>query len=325
MALIGDAWDVGFWPGSCHTEHALPDNLRPDETWHRLREWTYGQAPSERLAAQVLLAEGYTDVDPSHPLGGRDGGADALAMRDGLRWLMAAHFPRGQQPLKDITDKFNGDLAGLAANNAEAIAFVTNQELTRGERKSIREAAGVPVELYHLERLATLLDQPRMHPVREQFLFIPIAGSSGLGASARYAELMRASIARCAGRWLAVGLSRDEAVALADDTGVGAPSADLLPDESRPVVIWTGPMGSGKSIAAERVHQRDVLSAAQMEDAPVPVFLGAAECIPSLSAAATAACAEIGDPRRRGARLVVDGLDETGQEAAGNLRRRLVY
>ena len=51
---------------------------RTDETWHRLREWTAGSAAAERLAAQVLLADGYTSVDPSHPLGGPDGGKDLL-------------------------------------------------------------------------------------------------------------------------------------------------------------------------------------------------------------------------------------------------------
>ena len=51
--------------------------LRWDETWHRLRDWTNGQGPSERLAGLVLLSERFTDLDPSHPLGGRDGGKDA--------------------------------------------------------------------------------------------------------------------------------------------------------------------------------------------------------------------------------------------------------
>ena len=41
-------------------------STRWDETWHRLREWTNGQGLSERLAAQILLAEGFTNVDPSH-------------------------------------------------------------------------------------------------------------------------------------------------------------------------------------------------------------------------------------------------------------------
>jgi hypothetical protein len=35
---------------------------RPDETWHRLFNWTSGQAPSERLAEQILLSEGYTNL-----------------------------------------------------------------------------------------------------------------------------------------------------------------------------------------------------------------------------------------------------------------------
>ncbi len=176
------------------------------DTWHRLREWTYRQTPSERLAAHVLLAEGYTDLDPSHPLGGRDGRADAVARRDGKRWVMAVYFPRGQQALGTITDNFNGDLKGVADNAADGMVFVTNQELTRGERRRLVESAGVPVELYHLERLALLLDQPKLHPIREQYLFIPAAGGTGLDAAARLEEMRRASIARCLERWLAVGL-----------------------------------------------------------------------------------------------------------------------
>ena len=70
---------------------------RPDETWHRLREWTYGQAQSERLAAQLLLSEGFTDLDPSHPLGGPDGKKDAICRKDCEKWIMAVYFARGQQ------------------------------------------------------------------------------------------------------------------------------------------------------------------------------------------------------------------------------------
>ncbi len=62
-------------------------NDRSDETWHRLREWTNGQPASERLAAQILLHERYTELDPSHPLGGPDGAKDALVQKDGERWI----------------------------------------------------------------------------------------------------------------------------------------------------------------------------------------------------------------------------------------------
>src|SRR5215213_6125508 len=146
---------------------------RWDETWHRLRDWTNGQGQSERLAAQILLSENFTGLDPSHPLGGPDGGIDAVAQKDDQRWLMAVYFPRGQRNFQTIEQKFHSDLAGVAANNADAIAFVTNQELTLSQRETLTKAAeSVPVELYHLEKITAILDQPMMAGVRKQFLSI---------------------------------------------------------------------------------------------------------------------------------------------------------
>jgi hypothetical protein len=163
---------------------------RYDETWHRLIEWTKGQAPSERLAAQILVHEGFSSLDPSHPLGGPDGGKDAMANKDGLRFAMAVYFPRGPQPLSEILSKFETDLAGARRAKAEGIAFATNQELTLGEREKLRAAAGsTEVDLFHLERLTTILDAPSMGSIREQFLDIEPDGArvqnlGGLGGSA---------------------------------------------------------------------------------------------------------------------------------------------
>lgn len=146
---------------------------RWDETWHRLREWTNGQAPSERLAAQILLYEGYKGLDPSHPLGGKDGIKDAVCQKDGQQWLMAVYFPRGQQNSKDIKKKFLNDIKGVKSNKAEALAFVTNQELRLAQRQALQKAAGtVPTELFHLERITAILDIPEMLSVRKQFLGI---------------------------------------------------------------------------------------------------------------------------------------------------------
>lgn len=146
---------------------------RWDETWHRLRDWTNGQAPSERLAAQILLSDGYIGLDPSHPLGGQDGTKDAVAEKDGKRWLMAVYFPRSQQAFKHTKRKFRDDLAGVVSNKIDAMAFVTNQELRLAEREALKKAAGsVPVELYHLERITAILDTPAMVGVRKQFLSI---------------------------------------------------------------------------------------------------------------------------------------------------------
>lgn len=146
---------------------------RWDETWHRLLEWTNGSAPSERLAAQILLSEGYSNLDPSHPLGGPDGTRDAICMRDGVTWVMAVHFARGRESFAAIRKKFASDFGGVAANGAAGFAFVTNQELALSEREQLRASvAPVPVELYHLERITTILDKPSMASVRKQFLQI---------------------------------------------------------------------------------------------------------------------------------------------------------
>jgi hypothetical protein len=146
---------------------------RWDGTWHRLREWTNGQAPSERLAAQILLHENYQNLDPSHPLGGKDGRKDAVCQKDGLKWLMAVYFPRGQQDFNGIKKKFLDDLKGVKDNKVDAMAFVTNQELRLAEREALQQAAETtPVELFHLERITAILDRPEMVTVRKQFLGI---------------------------------------------------------------------------------------------------------------------------------------------------------
>lgn len=154
---------------------------RWDETWHRLRGWTNGQGPSERLAAQILQEEGYIGLDPSHPLGGKDGGKDAICKKEDEKWVMAVYFPRGEQTFASIRDKFEGDLCGVEANGAAGIAFVTNQELRLSERQELISLAGsTGVDLFHLERITTILDKPSMGAVRKQFLSIDFSEDSGV-------------------------------------------------------------------------------------------------------------------------------------------------
>jgi hypothetical protein len=149
------------------------NSSRWDETWHRLREWTNGQGPSERLAAQLLIHEGYSSIDPSHPLGGRDGGKDATCWREGKRWMMAVYFPRGQLALASTTSKLDADIEASKHLSPTGMAFVTNQELTLSERKVLVDSVfPLQLDLYHLERATTILDAPAMAEVRKQFLGI---------------------------------------------------------------------------------------------------------------------------------------------------------
>jgi hypothetical protein len=149
---------------------------RFDETWHLLLEWTIGQTPSERMAALILDEEGFESIDPAHPLGGKDGGADALIQKNGEPWVMAVYFPRGQQSISEITDKLTSDVEKAKSKTPTpvGVAFVTNQELRLAEREALGRVGGdTKVELYHLERVTTVLDRPHMAGVREQFLGIP--------------------------------------------------------------------------------------------------------------------------------------------------------
>lgn len=149
------------------------EESRIDETWHRLREWSYGQPPSERLAALILDDEGFKDIEPSHPLGGKDGGRDGECTRDGSKWIWAVYFARGQQDFNTIKKKLEADIAAARKHAPAGIAFVTNQELRLSERRDLRELGGdINIELFHLERIASILDRTRMAPIRQKFLKI---------------------------------------------------------------------------------------------------------------------------------------------------------
>jgi hypothetical protein len=132
------------------------------------------------------LAAGFEDVDPSHPLGGRDGGKDVTCLRDGVRHIGAFYFPRGQQSFNDIESKFASDLeAAKERNAADGFVFVTNQELRLRERELLMDRWPEHVTLLHLERIAALLDQPALAGVRKQFLSIDDepTGHGGVGGS----------------------------------------------------------------------------------------------------------------------------------------------
>jgi len=159
------------------------------ETWRRLRDWDRGQAPSERLAAHILRVEGYEAIDPSHPLGGQDGLKDVVCVKDKVRFIGACYFPRGQQSLGAISTKFANDLEGVTKNHADGIAFVTNQELTLGEREELVNKAGsIKVDLFHLERITSILDSPQCYGIRLEYLDIEMTKEEQLAFMATISQ-----------------------------------------------------------------------------------------------------------------------------------------
>lgn len=146
------------------------------ETSTRLLDWTRGQADAERLAGHLLALSGFESVDPSHPLGGRDGLRDARCGKDGKQWTAGFYFPRGQKSFSSIKNKFKKDLQGARQQGTEGFVFVTNQELRVGEREKLADqAANRTVEILHHERLLWLLDDPRGFAFRLEYLEIPMS------------------------------------------------------------------------------------------------------------------------------------------------------
>lgn len=140
-----------------------------------LRDWRYGQTQAERLVASLLHLEGFEAVDPQHPLGGPDGLKDVLCRKDGLSWVAAAYFPTTPSTIQAIIKKFTDDFAGVGSNSAKAFAFFVNQPLTVGERSQLQLVAGqTRTEVYHLERIRSLLDAPKGCGIRLEYLRIPM-------------------------------------------------------------------------------------------------------------------------------------------------------
>jgi hypothetical protein len=156
-------------------QYLLDNGLMHMTTELSLREWRFGQTQAERLCAGVLSIEGFSAVDPQHPLGGPDGLKDVLCRRGLTPFVAAAYFPTGLVQFRDVKKKFEGDLKGVSKNGAAGFAFFVNQPLTVGQRKSLKELSGAPAhltEVYHLERLRSVLDAPRGCGLRLEYLSI---------------------------------------------------------------------------------------------------------------------------------------------------------
>jgi hypothetical protein len=75
-------------------------------------------------------------------------------------WIMAVYFPYGQERFSQTKQKFLSDLVGVSKNHAQGMAFVTNQKLTEAERNElVALASPTPVEVFHLDRVAGVLDK----------------------------------------------------------------------------------------------------------------------------------------------------------------------
>ncbi|REG35712.1 hypothetical protein ATI61_10280 [Archangium gephyra] len=181
------------------------------------------------------------------------------------------------------------------------------------------------IELWGENQLSTMLrDHP--HLVRlffgtewERLFCDPAKAANTQQYTDSLHALLSSSRARLITRWLAAGVEEGDAEKFADDATIGVPPTlkDSLPETG--LICIEGEFGSGKSVFGERIHQLDVMAALNNASSPIPIHLTARFIRGSLEAEIQSVATSMGNFRRLGVRVVIDGLDEPGLERASDL------
>ncbi len=140
-----------------------------------LKTWDQQSTTAERLCADILRLNGFKDVDPQQPRGGKDGGKDILCSKDGTTFVAACHFPHDSVSFAKTRKKFSDDLAASKKHARDGFIFMTNQHLSPTERTTLETIAGNGGKralVMHLEYLRVALDSPRGYGVRLRHLRI---------------------------------------------------------------------------------------------------------------------------------------------------------
>ena len=130
-------------------------------------------------------------------MGGPDGKKDIICIKGGKKWIGAVYFPVGAVRFASIRAKFQHDLQGVP-DDSVGIVFVTNQQVTIGQREILRKlaaASGKLSDVLHVERLKVMLDSPRGYGIRAQFLRIPMNLEEQLSWFSDYEGLVASEVA----------------------------------------------------------------------------------------------------------------------------------
>jgi hypothetical protein len=225
---------------------------------------------------------------------------------------------------------------------ADLVIGILTKETTDPVRQEIREAlkTGRDLLLFRLpgeaaaetraliEEIGLRVKWVRLRDIGDIELALKLAltdhvtrrlrGKPRLGLEARLHDLRRQSLARCARRFLASGLSPAEASSLSEDASVGRRNG-LTSPPVRPVTVLLGELGAGKSLLLDRWFS-DSLSALSADTlSPIPIFLEAKNVEADLRDQVQRLSSGLGDPRSQGIALFLDGLDEVPRAKSDEL------
>ncbi len=148
----------------------------------------------------------------------------------------------------------------------------------------------------------------------DSFLGSRRGGGEQEGRRKALEQALRESVSRCAMRWQAAGVSSDLAATMAHDRSITSLNSDPIIEKEKRIVLLMGPAGSGKSLAAERLHQRDLEIALENPQAPTPVYLESDRCAGHLVQAVRSAVERLNGDTSLGASVTI--LEPNGGETA---------
>lgn len=163
-----------------------------------LLNWRKGSTYAERLMSSALAIEGYEHIDPQSPIGGPDGTKDIVCTKLGLKYIAGCYFPSSEVRFSEISSKFNSDLQGAIKNDAKGFIFFTNQKLTIAERENLVKIAkktSINIsDIFHLERIRSILDSPKGYGLRLEYLDIAMKPEEQLSYISEYNRLYQNAI-----------------------------------------------------------------------------------------------------------------------------------
>ncbi len=132
-------------------------------------------------------------------------------------------------------------------------------------------------------------------------------------------EEFKLSQGRCISRWQALGISYSDAVTLFENSRIGK-SVDIDFSCKR-LTLLVGEMGTGKSLAAERILQSSIQIAKKDSSAPYPIYLPVdyIQDSKSLQKAIVDSTQGICDAKKQKIVVIIDSPDEAGISFANKL------
>ena len=309
----------------------MESGISPGDTppFNRLDEYTF-----ESLCRDLLDAEESVETcDEYGTRGQRQHGVDLLAHRaDGCGFELgqckryaSCTFRKIVEVREKFVEHYGDGKRWQPGTVKRFILFITcdlsstDLQDTISDEKEKFKHYGIRYEVWGPAKIRNKL---RPHPslvytylTNPEYWVKDICGVEPVGPSAD--ELERASWLRCKRRWTLLGVSADEAEALAKNPTVGAPGPELRKMLHRPVVVISAGVGSGKSLLLDRLMQRAIVRYRESEAAPLPVFLEAARLENGLREAIVEHTSALpGRPEERGVAVFLDGLDEVDRSKA---------